>query len=85
MSDHIRQTGPMRASPRCGAKTRFGGAYRSPAVSNRKRRRMHGGAPGSGSPRTNQNAREHGLFTRDSLAERKQIRVVSGEARKFSG
>jgi hypothetical protein len=32
MSDHARNTGPMRASPRCGAKIRSGGACRSPAV-----------------------------------------------------
>jgi hypothetical protein len=32
MSDHIRNTGPMLASPRCGAKTRSSGACRSPAV-----------------------------------------------------
>ena len=32
MSNHIGNTGPMLASPRCGAKTRSGGACRSPAV-----------------------------------------------------
>jgi hypothetical protein len=37
MSDHIRNTGPMLASPRCGAKTRCGGACRSPAVHGRRR------------------------------------------------
>ena len=44
-------TGPMLASPRCGAKTRSGGACRSPAVHGKKRCRMHGGAPGSGPPK----------------------------------
>jgi uncharacterized protein YjcR len=44
---------------------------------------MHGGAPGSGAPRANQNARRHGLFTRDAIAERKQIQALLGEARKF--
>jgi len=53
MSDHIRNTGPMLASPRCGAKTRSGGACRSPAVHGKKRCRMHGGAPGSGAPKAN--------------------------------
>jgi len=42
MSDHIRNTGPMLASPCCGAKTRSGGACRSPAVGGKKRCRMHG-------------------------------------------
>ena len=37
MSDQIRNTGPMLASPRCGAKTRSGDACRSPAVNGRKR------------------------------------------------
>jgi hypothetical protein len=83
MSDHIRNTGPMLASLRCGAKTRSGGACRSPAVDGNKRCRMHGGAQGSGAPRANQNARTHGLFTRDAIAERRQIRAVLGEARKL--
>jgi len=82
MSDHISNTGPMRASPRCGAKTRCGGACRSPAVHAKKRCRMHGGARGSGAPRANRNARKHGLFTGDAIAERRQIRAVLGEARK---
>jgi hypothetical protein len=44
---------------------------------------MHGGAPESGAPRGNQNARKHGLFTRDAIAERKQIQALLGEARKL--
>jgi hypothetical protein len=44
---------------------------------------MHGGAPGSGPPRGNRNARKHGLFTRDAIAERKRIQALLGEARKF--
>jgi len=73
----------MLASPRCGARTRSGGLCRSPAVRGKKRCRMHGGAPGSGAPRANQNARRHGLFTRDAIAERKQIQALLGEARKL--
>ena len=83
MSDPIRNTGPMLASRRCGAKTRSGRACRSPAVRGKKRCRMHGGAPGSGAPTANQNARKHGLFTRDAIAERRQIRVLLSEARKL--
>ena len=83
MSDHIRNTGPMLASLRCGAKTRCGGACRSPAVHGKKRCRMHGGARGSGAPRANQNACKHGLFTRDAIAERRQVHAVLGEARKL--
>ncbi len=44
---------------------------------------MHGGAPGSGAPRGNQNARKHGLFTKDTIAERKQIQALLGEARQL--
>ena len=83
MSAHIRNTGPMLVSPRCGAKTRSGGACRSPAVNGRQRCRMHGGAQGSGAPRANRNARKHGLFTRDAIAERRQIQALLGEARKL--
>jgi hypothetical protein len=83
MSDHARNTGPMLASPRCGAKIRSGGLCGSPAVRGKKRCRMHGGAPGSGAPRGNRNARKHGLFTKDAIAERKRIQALLGEARKF--
>jgi hypothetical protein len=44
---------------------------------------MHGGASGSGAPKANQNARKHGLFTRDAVAERRQIQALLGEARKL--
>ncbi|SIO24905.1 hypothetical protein SAMN05443247_03137 [Bradyrhizobium erythrophlei] len=83
MSDHIRNTCPMLASPRCGAKTRSAGACRSPAVNGRQRCRMHGGAPGSDAPTANQNARKHGLFTRDAIAQRRQIQALLGEAQKL--
>ena len=83
MSGRLRNTVPMLASPRCGAKTRSRGACRSPAVYGRKRCRMHGGAKGSGAPKANRNARKHGLFTRDAIGERRQIRAVLGEARKL--
>jgi uncharacterized protein YjcR len=83
MSDHIRHTGPMLASPRCGAKTRCGGACRSPAVRGKKRCRMHGGARGSGAPTANQNARNHGLFTGEAIEERRRIQALLVEARKL--
>ena len=83
MSDRASNTGPMLASPRCSAKIRSGGSCRSPAVSGKKRCRMHGGAPGSGAPRANQNARRHGLFTKDAIAGRRRIQALLGEARKF--
>jgi hypothetical protein len=83
MSDHDRNIGPMLGSLRCGAKTRSGDACRSPAVHGKKRCRMHGCAQGSGAPKANENARKHGLFTRDAIAERRQIQVLLGEARRL--
>jgi hypothetical protein len=83
LSDHVRITDPMLASPRCGAKTRSGHACRSPAVSGKTRCRMHGGAEGSGAPRANRNARKHGLFTGDAIAERRQVQELLREARRL--
>ena len=83
MTGQLRNTGPMLASLRCGAETRCRGACRSPAVHGKKRCRMHGGAPGSGAPRANRNARKHGLFTGDAVAERRRIQALLGEARKL--
>jgi hypothetical protein len=83
MSNHAPDTGPMLASRRCGAKTRSGGPCRAAAVRSKRRCRMHGGAPGSGAPKGNHNARRHGLFTGEAIAERKQIEAVLGEARKL--
>ena len=85
MSNPSPTTGPMLASPRCGAKTRTSDPCRSPAVHGKQRCRMHGGAPGSGAPRSNQNARRHGLFTGDAIEERREIRALLGEARKLLG
>jgi hypothetical protein len=85
MSDHVRNAGPMLASRRCGARTRCGGACRAPAVHGKTRCRMHGGAAGSGAPNANQNARKHGLFTREAIAERRRIQALLGEARKLLG
>jgi hypothetical protein len=81
MSDHARNTGPMLASPRCGAKIRAGGSCRSPAVRGKRRCRMHGGARESGAPKGNRNARKHGRFTRDAIGEQKRIEALLSDAR----
>jgi uncharacterized protein YjcR len=81
--DHARNTGPMLASQRCGAKTRSGGCCRSPAVQDKKRCRMHGGAAGSGAPRGNKNARKHGRYTRDAIAQRRQVRELMRQAQSL--
>lgn len=79
----IRNTGPMISSPRCGARTRSGKPCRSPAVQGKRRCRMHGGALGSGAPRGNKNALKHGLYTREAIAERRQISELTGQSRKL--
>jgi hypothetical protein len=71
----------MLASNRCGAKTRAGKSCMSPAVTGKKRCRMHGGAPGSGAPLGNQNALKHGRFTREALDQRRQLRVLLRQTR----
>lgn len=78
---HLRNTGPMLSSPRCGAKTRTGGSCRSPAVSGKRRCRMHGGAPGSGAPRGNKNAIKNGFYTREAIAERRWARDLMRRSR----
>ncbi len=80
--NHRRDTGPMMQSARCGAKTRSGIPCRSPAVAGKKRCRMHGGAKGSGAPKGNQNAFKHGMYTREAMAERKQLNALLRQARE---
>jgi hypothetical protein len=80
-SSHPRNTGPMRASLRCGARTRSDKPCQSPAVHGKRRCRMHGGAAGSGPPRGNQNARRHGLYTREAIEERQQVQDLLRQSR----
>jgi len=42
---------------------------------------MHGGAAGSGAPRGNENARKHGLYTREAMAERRQLAELMQQSR----
>jgi uncharacterized protein YjcR len=82
-SKHQRNTAPMLNSLRCGAKTRSGKLCRSPAVSGKKRCRMHGGAAGSGAPRGNRNAVKHGQFTREAIEQRREVQRLMWQARKL--
>ncbi len=43
---------------------------------------MHGGAPGSGAPKGNQNALKHGLYTKAAIEERRALRAFMREARR---
>jgi hypothetical protein len=44
---------------------------------------MHGGAPGSGAPRGNKNAQKHGLYTREAIAQRRQVDELMRQSRKL--
>ncbi len=77
--NHPRNTGPMRASRRCGARTRSGSPCRAPAVSGKARCRMHGGARGTGAPIGNTNALKHGMYTKAALEEHKALRSLIRE------
>jgi uncharacterized protein YjcR len=44
---------------------------------------MHGGAQGSGAPRGNKNAVKSGLYTREALARRQQLRELMRQSRKL--
>jgi len=79
--EHPCNTGPMLSSRRCGAKTRSGKLCKSPAVSGKRRCRMHGGAPGSGAPRGNKNALKHGRYTREAIEERQQLQGLLRQSR----
>jgi hypothetical protein len=81
--DHSRNTGPMFASQRCGARTRKGCPCKAPAVRGKRRCRMHGGAPGSGAPKENRNALKHGRYTREAIGERKRLRELVQQSRKL--
>jgi len=52
-------------------------------VSGKKRCRMHGGAPGSGAPKQNQNALKHGLFTQQAIEERQHVQALLRQSRQL--
>jgi hypothetical protein len=80
---HLRNTRDMRASPRCGAKTRKGTTCEAPAVSGKARCRMHGGARGSGAPKGNKNALKTGAHTAEMKAFQLEMREIAQESREF--
>jgi uncharacterized protein YjcR len=80
---HKRNTVPMLASLRCGAKTRAGMPCRAPAAKGKRRCRMHGGAKGSGAPKGNQNALKHGTYTRATFLERAEMRELIKESEEL--
>jgi len=69
------------AAPRCGAKTRKGSPCRQAATAGKRRCRMHGGAPGSGAPKGNQNRLVHGHYSAGAVAARRLLRELMRNAR----
>ena len=70
-------------SPRCGARTRRGTHCLSPAVRDKRRCRMHGGAQGSGAPKGSQNAFKHGHSTLKTKLHRNTVKTFMMECRYF--
>jgi len=44
---------------------------------------MHGGAPGSGAPKGNNNALKCGRFTKEALAERRALSQLIRDSRRL--
>lgn len=82
-SEHQRNTGPMRMSPRCRARTRSGLACQAPAVQGKRRCRMHGGALRSGAPHGNQNALKSGTHTREMMEQRQAVNALLKRSRQM--
>lgn len=82
------QGNPMNA-PRCGAKTRSGTPCKAPAMAN-GRCRMHGGkSTGPRTPEGLERSRKanfkHGLYSAESIAERRYISQLLRDSRETLG
>ena len=44
---------------------------------------MHGGAPGSGAPKGNQNALKYGLYTKAAIEERHRVRQLIRQSKEL--
>lgn len=85
MSNQARSSpAPMQQSPRCGASRRKSTPCLAPAVSGKRRCRMHAGAAGSGAPKGNKNALKSGLYTRKMIEMRRELAQTLRELREIS-
>jgi hypothetical protein len=81
----VREPEHLRDAARCGAKTRSGKPCRSPAVTGKRRCRMHGGAPGSGGPKGSRNGNyKHGRYTAEAVASGRWLRYQTREVRALT-
>jgi hypothetical protein len=75
----------LRQAARCGARTRSGMPCRSPAVTGKRRCRMHGGAAGSGGPKGPRNGNyRHGRYTAEAIASRRWLRQLTRDVRALT-
>ena len=79
--------GDPQTAPRCGAKTRLSTACQAPAMPN-GRCRLHGGK--STGPRTAEGLErcrlarwKHGLYSKEALAEKQQVRALLSSNAQF--
>ena len=68
--------------PICGAKMPSGVPCAAPPVSGKRRCHLHGGAPGSGAPKGNQNALTRGLTTGEQRDWLKKANAFFRELKK---
>ena len=73
---HGNPSGDPSSAPRCGARTRNGGSCQAPALTGKKRCRMHGGAStgpktAAGLERSRRANWKHGRFSREALEARR--------------
>lgn len=66
----------IRTAPRCGARTRAGGACQCPALRQRNRCRLHGGgSPGAPRGLGNGNYKDGG-YTAEAVEERQWLKSI---------
>ena len=75
-SNNAMQPALLADAPRCGARTRAGTECQSPAVSGKRRCRMHGGT-NPGAPIGNRNARKHGGYSAKTMAAARYLKMIA--------
>ncbi|HHF7367431.1 TPA: HGGxSTG domain-containing protein [Legionella bozemanae] len=75
----------FESAPRCGARTKGnnGQPCRCPAITGKKRCRVHGGALGSGAKMGNTNALKQGYNTKEMRLYKKTVRTTLEESKKY--
>lgn len=75
-SNNPMQPERLAITPRCLARTRKGTECQSPAVSGKRRCRMHGGT-NPGPPKGNRNAWKHGGRSADTIAAVRYVKAIA--------